>query len=282
MAYLITSDEQLRSFIPNTLQTVVGEASLFDKIHPFINLAEQWLTENFIAPTSLNTLPDMEERQKALDLARQVVVADAFLQAIPSLDLVLTPNGFGIVNNANIAPASKDRVDRLIASLVTLRDRSLDLLLPYLPYCNGMNWYKSDQGLYFLQTLFPRFDLVELMQSRAGTSVWEQYQRWHDALIRIEDELADKFISLPLYDRLRHKQLHHDTNRLEHDVISRLRSVEIELLKGNPFPYESVISLVNFIRKNPDEFPEWPSSTTAQLYEQQSFSNEKNSTGYWW
>lgn len=36
---------------------------------------------------------------------------------VPSLDLVLTPNGFGIVSNQNVAPASRDRVARLIASL---------------------------------------------------------------------------------------------------------------------------------------------------------------------
>ena len=39
------------------------------------------------------------------------------LIAIPSLDLVLTTNGFGIVSNQNVVPASRERVDALISSL---------------------------------------------------------------------------------------------------------------------------------------------------------------------
>lgn len=36
-------------------------------------------------------------------IVREVLIGET--DAIPSLDLVLTPNGFGIVSNSNVAPA---------------------------------------------------------------------------------------------------------------------------------------------------------------------------------
>ena len=56
----------------------------------------------------------------------RIVAFDAFRNAVPHLDLILTPNGFGIVNNSNIAPASKERVERLIASLLSNRDDEIE------------------------------------------------------------------------------------------------------------------------------------------------------------
>ena len=67
------------------------------------------------------------------------------LRAVPSLDLVLTPNGFGIVSNQNVAPASRERVSRLIASLETSRDNAIEQLVTYLfrwaEWRDGVLWY---------------------------------------------------------------------------------------------------------------------------------------------
>lgn len=279
MSYLITSDEQLRQYLPNALRTVAGEMSFFDKLSPDLDAAEAWLTLHFIAPSSLNTLPDDEARELAFTLARRIVVSDALLRCVPQLDLVLTPNGFGIVSNQNIVPASKDRVDRLLASLELVRDRSLQQLLPMLYIANGGEWYKSDQGHYFASTLFPFLDLAPLLGKR--DHIWSTYQDYQPRIVLMEQELADKFISQPLYDRLRHALLHNCQSLLEVDLTNRLRSIELSLLRGEPLNIPALHTLVTFIRQNPDEFPEWASSSTAALYKDQSFNNKKQSSGYW-
>ena len=48
---------------------------------------------------------------------RRAVYATAAYNALPTLDLVATPNGFGVVSNQNIAPASKERVAAFRESL---------------------------------------------------------------------------------------------------------------------------------------------------------------------
>jgi len=279
MPYLIQSDEELRLYLPNALRTVTGEMSFFDKLTPDLDAAEAWLTLHVIAPQSLNSLPDEAAQELAFTLARRIVVSDALLRAVPQLDLVLTPNGFGIVSNQNIVPASKDRVDRLLASLELVRDRSLQQLLTMLYAANGGDWYKSDQGRYFSSTLFPFLDVATLLGHREH--IWSLYQDYQPRIILMEQELADKFISLPLYDRLRFAQLHNCFSLLEADLINRLRAIELSLLRGEPLNIPVLHSLVTFIRQNPEEFPEWHSSPVAALYTNQSFTNQKQSGGYW-
>ena len=56
----------------------------------------------------------------------------AYKLAIPHLDLVLTDNGFGVVSNQNVAPASAERVERLRKTVQNGIDDTLDDLLDCL------------------------------------------------------------------------------------------------------------------------------------------------------
>ena len=117
MSLLIPDNNVLLQFVPNVLKSVQGETLLFDKIAPHLEVAETWLTTTFLSEAVLAELPTRDANNKLLHYARMAVAAEAMLHAVPQLDLVLTPNGFGVVSNTNIAPASKERVERLLLSL---------------------------------------------------------------------------------------------------------------------------------------------------------------------
>ncbi|MBR5688477.1 MAG: hypothetical protein IKX36_11075 [Prevotella sp.] len=288
---LITSDTTLRQFIPNALVTVDGEKSLFDKIASFLETSEEWLIQTFVPEPALQKIV-AQERQPFLRLLMKTVANDAFLHAVPSLDLVLTPNGFGIVSNQNIAPASKERVDRLLASLESERDQAIDLLLPRLPLLT--DWQQSAQGQYFAATLFPNLSLCRRLAIRQH--LWAEYQALHDRLIKIENTLAETYFSQEQMSVFRDKALHLLTNchPLEVQVIRSLQSLELEILtadhinsspsgdkRGAPCFVQSFFDLVNTIRENESVFPEWHASATAELYTPSVFRNKKNSGGYW-
>ena len=114
---LIQTDQELRSYLPNVFATCDGEVSLFDKLNFFLSNSERWLAAYFVGDTHLATISS-SSGSPLRSLCCQIVVADAFHGALPSLDLVLTPNGFGIVSNNNVAPASADRVNRLGDALI--------------------------------------------------------------------------------------------------------------------------------------------------------------------
>ena len=205
MSLLIPDNNVLLQFVPNVLKSVQGETLLFDKIAPHLEVAEAWLTTTFLSEAVLTELLSVSENanNKLLHYARMAVVAEAMLHAVPQLDLVLTPNGFGVVSNTNIAPASKERVERLLLSLEKMRDDTLAVLLPLLT--QEAAWATSDPCQYFMQTLYSWLDLPRKLGSTDHS--WQQYQVIHEKQVAIEERLAHDFFSCELLTTLRQAEL---------------------------------------------------------------------------
>ena len=168
---LITTDEQLRSHIPNIIASVKGEVPFIERLALFLDLAEDWVKTIFTSESTFNTICGYTDSNNIKILCLRLVVADALRRAIPSLDIVLTPNGFGVVNTSNLAPASKPRVDRLVDSMLAHRDDCIAALLPELP--GASKWLASSQAQFFGATLFPDLALVDSLGTVQG-SRWEK------------------------------------------------------------------------------------------------------------
>ena len=282
---LITSNEQLLSLLPNTVTTVKGEAELFDKMTPFLSATEKWLSDNFTSEEGLSVISDLEATHTTRTLAAQIVAYDAFYRAIPHLDVILTPNGFGIVSNSNVAPASKERVERLMASLLEHRDRLLMQITPLLTALNG--WTESEQGRFFSATMFPNME-VTLRFPKPSGSRWEKYLALRDAVIPVEEFFATQYLSRELLEVLRSEVLTGQFRSKTHRTVCRiLQAVELRCLASSDptasmhFEHGDLSDIVNTIRNSPEEFPEWHASATAELYNPAIFENKKESKGYW-
>ena len=93
MAMLINDNDTLRKYVPNTLKTVAGELSLFDKIQYHLLQAEQWLTDTFVSSDTMSRIRTYSDSIPLLHYCRIITAAEAMLHAVPQLDLILTPNG---------------------------------------------------------------------------------------------------------------------------------------------------------------------------------------------
>lgn len=286
---LITSDEQLRRLIPNVFATVEGEPSLFEKLTPFLETSEDWAKQHFVPDDLFELIAESSASAEteadnstvaALCLSlEKAIVCEAYKNAIPSLDLVLTPNGFGIVSNQNVAPASKERVERLLASLEAERDRNIEQLLLRLPTIEG--WEQSEQGKYFAATMFPFLGLCRRLAIREH--LWDEYQHLHDRLIKIENVLAETYFSQEQMDVFRQHVMNQMRlcHPLEEQVIRSLQSLELMLVSDMQVHNQSFYDLVNIIREHSDIFLAWHVSETAKLYSPQIFVNKKKSSAYW-
>lgn len=281
MSVLITDNGTLMQFVPNVLKCVQGELSLYEKIAPHLEVAEAWLTTTFLSEAVLTELLSVSDNanNKLLYYARMAVVAEAMLHAVPQLDLVLTPNGFGVVSNTNIAPASKERVERLLLSLEKMRDDTLAVLLPLLT--QNVAWATSDPCLYFEQTLYPWLDLPRKLGSTEHA--WLHYQELHSKLIAIEERLAHDFFSCELLNVLRKANLHNDwenTASAPHykSAWQHIYAIVLFMLReeeANP-PFTSCIEVVNSLRNTPEGiFEEWKQSETAALFKDYGYKNKK-------
>ena len=282
---LIHTNDQLYSLLPNIMTVVKGERPVIDKIVPFIDASEKWLIDNFCPKEIFDDIADRPDPSTAKVTMARIVAFDAFRSAIPHLDIILTPNGFGIVNNSNIAPASKERVERLINSLLDNRDNEIESLLSLLPKETG--WTSSDQGRFFASTMFPNIDVTTRLP-KVSCGRWEQYLTVRETLQVMEDFFARQYLSKPLLQVFRDEvQTGVYRSPLHIHACNIIRAIEIRCLRtpdptsAMHFEHYYLTDIVNSIKQNPNDFAEWHASETAKLYEPAIFENKKCDKGYW-
>ena len=303
---IITSDEQLRKYIPNLFATAQGETPFYDRLLPWLETAERWLFSQFVGDGYADTFLTLDENDPVRLTAACVVVHEAMMRAVPSLDLVLTPNGFGIVSNQNVAPASRDRVARLIASLEASRDDCIKQLVAYL--FRITEWYGTTIRRWFTATLFPFIDLANLCGFTDHR--WSNYLGLRTKAIDIEHRIAEEYVSPEQMNVFRDETFamswdfscepsampnpfehcqgdaenggeHFSLTQRSHaQVIERLRSVVVAALQGNALNVPSLCDIVDFMRKHEDQFPEFRASRTYKLFEPPIFENKKKNSGY--
>ena len=275
---LITTDAQLRAHIPNIIASVKGETPFIERVAHFLDLAEDWVRTTFTSESTFNTICGYTDSNEIKIICSRLVVADALRRAIPSLDIVLTPNGFGVVSTQNLAPASKPRVDRLVGSMLAHRDDCIAALLPEL--VGASKWLTSPQADFFGSTLFPDLGIVDAVGGATG-SKWEKYLELRPQVIDLESSLAEEWLSPGLMSALRSENLRGDLTEKRSVIVRQVKAQILGYLKSGSFSSRRLADIVNRIRENKDDFPEWHRSETAKLFAPPVFRNEKKAKGYW-
>lgn len=275
---LITTDAQLRAHIPNIIASVKGETPFIERVAHFLDLAEDWVRTTFTSESTFNTICGYTDSNEIKIICSRLVVADALRRAIPSLDIVLTPNGFGVVSTQNLAPASKPRVDRLVGSMLAHRDDCIAALLPEL--VGASKWLTSPQADFFGSTLFPDLGIVDAVGGATG-SKWEKYLELRPQVIDLEASLAEEWLSPELLSALRSQNLRGDLTEKRSVIVRQVKAQILGYLKSGSFSSRRLADIVNRIRENKDDFPEWHRSETAKLFAPPVFRNEKKAKGYW-
>lgn len=278
MSKFITTEEQIKNLLPNQIITVKGESNLLDKLLPYIDISERWAVDNFLGEELYERLGSDMPYIKIFDLASSMVVADAMIHAVPVLDVVITPNGFATVGTQNLVAASKARVDKLIDAMVEVRDSLIEQLLRLLPTIT--DWYHTTQAAFFSSTLFPGFEILQRLN--ISTNRWNQYLKLRSDIIGLESTLADEFVSDNLLNALHYEVLTDkiNGNNLRKVVVSQLKNQIVHRLSLGSYDFRKLNNIVNFIRINPDAFPEWHDSEVAVLFNPPVFKNKKSSAGY--
>lgn len=274
---LITTDEQLRSHLPNVIASVKGETPFIERLTLFLDLAEDWVVNTFTSVSTFNTICGYTDSNNVKILCSRLVVADALRRAIPSLDIVLTPNGLAVVNTSNLAPASKPRVDRLVGSMLSHRDDCIAALLPEL--VGASKWLTSSQADFFGATLFPDLGIVDAVGGATG-SKWEKYLELRPQVIDLEASLAEEWFSPELMSALRSENLRGDLTEKRSEIVRQVKAQVVGYLRSGSFSSRRLADIVNYIRLNESDFKECHGSKTAELFAPPVFRNRKEAKGY--
>ena len=114
----------------------------------------------------------------------------------------------------------------------------------------------------------------------ATGSKWEKYLEIRYQICDIEASLAEEWFSTELMTKLRSEIIRDTITGKRKKIATGITSQIIWYLKKGSLNCRNLADLVNFIRQNPEDFDEWHSSETSQLFSPPVFRNSKKSSGY--
>lgn len=275
------TQEIFESYCP-AFRDPLGET--YNNVRPYLDAATADLHERFAPGAHLDDVKDAAEA---------FVCYSASYEAIPALDLIATPNGFAVVNNQNLAPASKERVaalresyrqskSRYVSALIVLLTRFPDYVLPAalasLPLIPTAS-HCRDLGIYVKGVSFfgeeeyakVRPHLVEAEHRLAGLISEEQVEHLRATQWMIEHRTYNSALNgyvnaeMPLLQLCR--------EYLTAEVVSKMESVET-LWRGSLRTNAAVI--IDYVTRHEYELPIYAASSVAEANRTKPYENQAN------
>ena len=261
---IIENNDMLLSFIPNVVSSVEGESDLYTKLLPHLTVAESWFYRKVCKAVAIHV------SEEAMSLARAIVAAEAFRAAIPSLNVILTANGFGIVSNQTTAPASKERTESLVEALVEQRDNAIEQLVFLL----------SGSATQFAGTVFCGFEAQRLQGFTSR--LFDRFTEQRSAVFRLQTTLAEDVLSEEVRNQMVALTYHDETERDPGFgyLFAYVPGIIIKQLKGEDCK-DDIRRVVEYLRTHPEYFPHWAQSHAAKHWQDFTYKNDKNSGGFW-
>ena len=253
--------------------------SVYESVKPAIARQLSFSNDALLGVAGMQRMEELGEGSTLVNWYKQLVCLSSFLSVLRQLDLVLTPTGFGVVSNDNLAPASKQRVDALEGELRTQYHKTLAMTLNLL---RSENWGATEQARHFIDHLYDEYTFFFDTHQNASATDWDGYQR------TIED--ADEILRTKMGERQMDDILdafrRADGNRLEpyREVISCIiRFTDMWAVKGaatlkQPV-YRRLMRIIDS-EDNQEYFKLYRESASYKANHHDTFKNTKDSAGY--
>lgn len=176
------------------LSATEASGEVFQALEPhFVETREE------IERSILGSFADqLEEHPQIEHCLSALICLQTYRDQIPQLDLVLTPTGFGVVNNQNVAPASADRVKALLQRVSDATDDMHDHLLELLV---GTAWAETSWAvvnipsimytarIFRTYTEYPKAHRTQMQEHRTRITAAEE-----DIRMRISSEVFEDLL----------------------------------------------------------------------------------------
>ena len=217
------------------------------------------------------------EDSPILGNVRSYVILKAFILRLRSNDLIMTDNGFGVVSNENISPASQARIEALLRELTYKQDQQLHGVLNRLRTVEGWSetmqasnniasFFWSPQALRAYSTIrgLVTFDDLAAHRSEIGTAELMLRKQFSDSLIEqlLEEERKAQY-----------EPFHRNAIvKMCHFIGAHVSTKETP---ADPRYKELTYAAVaNFIEENIDKFPKYKDSSAYKANHTQAYENK--------
>jgi len=270
----------LRAVVPQGVLNVSGERSLSEKLEPELTMGFQWLENTFgdleqYFPYDKEAMPQGYVRGSGsyeLDLAVTMVIDRAFYNTFDALNVILTSNGFGVVSNQQVAPASKDRTDAYKKSLARNFNR---LLVALYGRCLKVQAWREQQWTLFGRTLVGPNAILTDSEMACDIDAWSKVR---PTIYNCEQELAEKALSDDLYEWLFDNMYGASVRRL---MVVLSITVTKYIYGRQESVWADMQQMVQIIRLQPELKAIWENTATAKGWNAPGFENKREAGGVW-
>lgn len=248
---LINNIDELTAIVPTVTG---GDFSIYSQA---LLESERWLMNS-----ALGELSDKIETDELLSTkCKEIVAYRAYKGVIPKLDLINTGNGFAVVNDTKLAPASRDRVNALVESISQSLINALNDLCEYLEDNHSEQWIDSPGTTIIPDTLIPTLREFSKYSHFVGNyDNWRTLKPSHQIVMRrfihpaVSAELTDKLISLEDSAPDCYRNLLEDVKYAFAAYLGDHQDI------GN----QLIASVRSFLIEHPNDFPEYKNSKQYQ------------------
>lgn len=268
---IITTINQFIAYVPTASGTE------FTAIEPFLKQAENELISLLLGKDLYQYLETAEEGNSILDKTSQLLCFKAYKNAIPFVDLIQTPNGFGVVSNANVAPASKERVERLLSQVDKMVDRLTDLLIAELMITDEAltEWAKLKKFNNLTNCLFCTG--IELANYCAEAENRADFLKLKSKLLTAQKDDLSEAISIDYVAELIDQQRTNTVTETNEFVIENCKLIlgKYAEKEGEHEAEEMLNQLINFIEKSVDNYPTYKASAEYAIRHTAVYANKQ-------
>ena len=252
--------------------------SVYESVKPAIERQLSFSKDVLLGVAGMQRMEDLGEGSSLVNWFKQLVCLSAFLSMLRQLDLVLTPTGFCVVSNDNLAPASKQRVDALEGQLRTQYWKTLAMTL------NGLrseNWGATDQARHFINHLYDEYTYFFDTHKGSSSTDWLAYkQQIEDAEEMLRTKMGDRQMD-DILDAFRRN----DPNRLEPyremmSLIVKFTDTCASCLPALKQPVYRRLMRILDSDDNKETFKLYRESIAYKVRHYEPYQNSKDSAGY--
>lgn len=290
---MIANIEEFVRYIPT------ARGTYFEDIEPFLKEAKMWVEQELFGSDLIDTIEGLDLESKERKILDSIISLKGYYSAIPFLDVLQTKNGFAVVNNQNHAPASKDRVERLLKHVKERLYFHVDTLIDFVA---------STPSLLGQWKLFQRFStLTELIYWSGNeltlycadflTQEWSkpnfkpgiekqiipylELQRLRSQIKGIQNEEIASFISRHYLDKLTENRRQGILTKEEERMLERLKTIVALFLRDDKYRAEEQLKgIVNMMIADLEAYPEYAASEEYKIKVSERYQNKQEDPTY--
>lgn len=268
---MIVNFTEMKAFLPSIVMK--GTPTVFNDA---IDIAQSSLRDDILGSELMAAIDVSSTTQPELKkMCQRIVSLDAFIQSIHELDLVLTDAGFAVIQDQNMAVASKERVQNLKLSLQDKLDAARDRLITWLMATEqiDLDWRGTEQfsrladGLFLTFADFKDRAVLNNVTATAYPKTWSDFLSLNGSLNVALMTDAASYIS-PAYaseilDKIKDNE---PMLAIEKKVVVLIKIAIAALVLGDRETFVSqILKAVATMKANKDNFPTFIASKEANV-----------------